>query len=29
VLLHGAGRFSLDYVIGKRSQDAEALTKPA
>jgi len=29
VLLHGAGRFSLDYVIGKRSQDADALTKPA
>ena len=29
VLLHGAGRFSLDYVIGKRSQDAEGLTKPA
>lgn len=29
VLLHGAGRFSLDYVIGKRSQEADALTKPA
>ena len=29
VLLHGAGRFSLDYAIGKRSQQAEGLTKPA
>jgi|SwirhirootsSR3_FD_contig_31_7835895_length_654_multi_2_in_0_out_0_2 uncharacterized membrane protein YphA (DoxX/SURF4 family) len=29
VLLHGAGRFSLDYLIGKRSEHADALTKPA
>lgn len=29
VLLHGAGRFSLDHVIGKRSQQADPLTKPA
>lgn len=29
VLLHGAGRFSLDHVIGKRSQQGDPLTKPA
>jgi len=29
VLLHGAGRFSLDHVIWKRSQQGDPLTKPA
>jgi len=29
VLLHGAGRFSLDHVIGKRGQQGDPLTKPA
>lgn len=29
VLLHGAGRFSLDHVIGKRSQQGDPLAKPA
>lgn len=28
VLLHGAGRFSLDHLIGKRSEQ-EPITKPA
>ena len=29
VLLHGAGRFSLDHVIGKRTGQGDPLTKPA
>jgi putative oxidoreductase len=28
VLLHGAGRFSLDHAIGKHSEHADGLPKP-
>ena len=29
VLLHGAGRFSLDHLMGKRSEQADGVPKPA